>query len=74
MLKYLVIYEEAVSHSVYDFATTPFWIWILFFISVKRKTGNNVPKLKTAGAMEQGKQECREEDQARLRLFPLLTS
>ncbi len=39
--KYLTIYEEAVSHILYDFATDPFWIslsmrkiFIFFFISV----------------------------------------
>jgi len=48
--------------------------FVLFFISVGGKTGNNVSKLKTSPAMEQGKQECREEDQARLQLFPLLTN
>jgi hypothetical protein len=48
--------------------------FVFFFISEGRKTGKNVPKLKTAPAMEQGKQECREEDQARLQLFSLITS
>jgi hypothetical protein len=54
--KYIVIYEEAVTHI--DFATNPFWIslyvrkiLLYFFISVGRKTANNVPK----PAMEQGK-------------------
>jgi hypothetical protein len=28
MSKYLVIYEEAVSHTVYVFATAPFWIFL----------------------------------------------
>ncbi len=42
MLKNVPIYEEAVSHLPYDFATAPFWIslytrklWFSFFISVE---------------------------------------
>ncbi len=38
MRKYLVIFEEAISHTVYDFATGPFLIdeenFVFFFISV----------------------------------------
>ncbi len=39
MRDYLVIFEEVVSHTVYDLATAPFWvpyIWgfFFFFISV----------------------------------------
>jgi hypothetical protein len=30
MCKYLVIYEEAVCHIQYDFATAPFWISLIF--------------------------------------------
>jgi hypothetical protein len=26
MRKYLTIYEEAIGHILYDFATAPFWI------------------------------------------------
>jgi hypothetical protein len=32
MRKYLVIYEEAVSHIQYDFETAPFWIYEEIFL------------------------------------------
>jgi hypothetical protein len=40
MLKYLVIYEEAVSHTIYDFATAPVLIYeknLIYFLSVYKK-------------------------------------
>jgi hypothetical protein len=37
MRKYLVIYNEAVSH---DFATAPFWIFLIYFVFFSISVGN----------------------------------